>query len=27
VRGHTTLIRLGYDADKVRKVIEKTLLA
>ena len=27
VRGHTTLIKLAYDADKVKRVIEKTVLA
>ncbi len=25
VRGHTTLVRMGYEADKVRKIIERTL--
>jgi len=27
VRGHTTLIKLAYEPDKVKRVIEKTLLA
>ncbi|MBI5229205.1 AAA family ATPase [Candidatus Micrarchaeota archaeon] len=27
IRGHTTLIKLAYDAPKVRKVVEKTLMA
>jgi cell division control protein 6 len=27
IRGHTTLIKLAYDADKVKRVIEKTLLS
>jgi len=27
VRGHTTLVRMGYEPEKVRKIIEKTLAA
>ncbi|HEV8289839.1 MAG TPA: AAA family ATPase [Candidatus Norongarragalinales archaeon] len=27
VRGHATLLRLGYPADKVKSIVEKTLLA
>ena len=27
IRGHTTLVRLAYDADKIKKIIEKTVFA